>query len=423
MQHSKLESEIGSVSKSFKVKYDFTLLLNGFGAQMKYGELKAVNKLPGVKYAFVAPSFSISSDDIEVLSSDDYGTIGILAEGGCNPKMQNANSDMNTEAAWLAGYTGEGMTVAVIDTGIDLTHAMFSVQPENPSMTSEKVAEILAESNLHVSQIVPGVTAEQLYSAAKIPFQFDYADGDADSTDTMGHGSHVAGIIAGATTANLINTYNIKNVGVAPDAQLVVMKVFDTNGGASMTDVTAALEDAILLGVDAANLSLGTSCGSVTGYPEITAVFNAALDAGINVAVAAGNDANSTNKSLWNNDLGLAGNPDIGVLSMPATFDAPISVASADNSTYLAGFASKLDYFTFSVGANRYNYQFSDKSPYAYRFGAKLGGDWEYVSLDTGAETDYEGVDVSGKLVLAKLSADLSINEQGRIAQSTGQSA
>lgn len=108
---------------------------------------------------------------------------------------------------------------------------------------------------------------------------------------------------------------------------------------------------------------------------------------------------------------------------MPATFDAPISVASADNSTYLAGFASKLDYFTFSVGANRYNYQFSDKSPYAYRFGAKLGGDWEYVSLDTGAETDYEGVDVSGKLVLAKLSADLSINEQGRIAQSTGQSA
>lgn len=130
MQHSKLESEIGSVSKSFKVKYDFTLILNGFGAQMKYGELKAVNKLPGVKYAFVAPSFNISSDDIEVLSSDDYGTIGILAEGGCNPKMQNANSDMNTEAAWLAGYTGEGMTVAVIDTGIDLTHAMFSVQPE-----------------------------------------------------------------------------------------------------------------------------------------------------------------------------------------------------------------------------------------------------------------------------------------------------
>lgn len=70
--------------------------------------------------------------------------------------------------------------------------------------------------------------------------------------------------------------------------------------------------------------------------------------------------------------------------------------------------------------ANRYNYQFSDKSPYAYRFGAKLGGDWEYVSLDTGAEADYEGVDVSGKLVLAKLSTELSINEQGRIAQSHG---
>ncbi len=188
-----------------------------------------------------------------------------------------------------------------------------------------------------------------------------------------------------------------------------------------MTDVTAALEDAILLGVDAANLSLGTSCGSVTGYTEITAVFNAALDAGINVAVAAGNDANSTNKSLWNNDLGLAGNPDIGVLQHARNFRRPDKrSASADNSTYLAGFASKLDYFTFSVGANRYNYQFLRQIPYAYRFGAKLGGDWEYVSLDTGAETDYEGVDVSGKLVLAKLSAELSINEQGRIAQSHG---
>ena len=419
-QHTKLASQISNVSASFNMKYDFTLLLNGFGAQVRYGEIKAINDIPGVKYAFVSPSFNVSDDEIEVLSSDDYGTIGIIAGNGCDPKMQNANSDMNTEAAWLAGYTGEGMTVAVIDTGIDLTHAMFSVQPENPSMTAESIAEIMTGSNMHASQIVEGVTAEQLYSSAKIPFEFDYADGDADATDTRGHGSHVAGIIAGATTANLINTYNIQNVGVAPDAQLVVMKVFDTNGAASMIDVTAALEDAILLGVDAANLSLGTSCGSVTGYPEITAVFNAALEAGINVAVAAGNDTNSTYTSLWNNDLGLASNPDIGVLSMPATFDAPMSVASADNSTYLSGFASSLDYFTFHVGANNYKYQFSDKSPYAYRFGAQLGGDWEYVSLETGAEADYEGIDVSGKLVLAKLSTELTINEQGRIAQSHG---
>lgn len=75
-------------------------------------------------------------------------------------------------------------------------------------------------------------------------------------------------LLQAATTANLINTYNIKNVGVAPDAQLVVMKVFDTNGGASMTDVTAALEDAILLGVDAANLSLGTSAAPLQVIPK-----------------------------------------------------------------------------------------------------------------------------------------------------------
>ena len=217
-QHTKLASKISNVSASFEMKYDFTLLLNGFGAQVRYGEIKAINDIPGVKYAFVSPTFNVSDDEIEVLSSDDYGTIGIIAGNGFDPKMQNANSDMNTEAAWLAGYTGEGMTVAVIDTGIDLTHAMFSVQPENPSMTAESIAEIMTGTNMHASQIVEGVTAEQLYSSAKIPFEFDYADGDADATDTRGHGSHVAGIIAGATTANLINTYNIQNVGVAPEA-------------------------------------------------------------------------------------------------------------------------------------------------------------------------------------------------------------
>ena len=120
-QHTKLASQISNVSASFNMKYDFTLLLNGFGAQVRYGEIKAINDIPGVKYAFVSPTFNVSDDEIEVLSSDDYGTIGIIAGNGFDPKMQNANSDMNTEAAWLAGYTGEGMTVAVIDTGIDLS--------------------------------------------------------------------------------------------------------------------------------------------------------------------------------------------------------------------------------------------------------------------------------------------------------------
>ncbi len=419
--HSKTLAAIQREVQSFDVTHDYTLLLNGFAGQMRYGDLQALQKVRGVKYAFVAPVFQAPPEEFAVLSLDDRMTAQGVENGAVAPAMENANADMNTGAAWLKGYAGEGMTVAVIDSGVDLDHVMFSLQPESTALDAESIAAIMEKTPLHAQQLLPGVTAEQLFTSSKIPFGFDYADADADPDDAMGHGSHVAGILAGCTTTNLIHTYGVTQVGVAPNAQILAMKVFSAAGTASMTAVTAALEDAILLGVDAANLSLGTSCGSVTGYPEITAVFNSALDAGLNVCVAAGNDANSTLKSLWNNDLGLAANPDIGTINMPATFDAPMTVASADNSRYLAGFSSALDSLSFRIGANNYKYAFSDKSPFAYRFGNVLGGrDYQYVILQNGLESEYDGVDVTGKLVLAKLSDAISINEQSKIAADHG---
>lgn len=418
--HSQTLAAIEREVRSFTVTYDYTLLLNGFAGQIRYGELQDLQQVQGVKYAFVAPVFQAPPEEFAVLSLEELAAQGV-EEDAVLPTMENANLDMNTGAAWLQGYAGGGMTVAVIDSGVDLDHAMFSLQPQKTAMTAESIAAIMEKTPLHAQQLLPGVTAAQLFTSSKIPFGFDYADADADADDAMGHGSHVAGILAGCTTTNLVHTYGITQVGVAPDAQILAMKVFSAAGTASMTAVTAALEDAILLGVDAANLSLGTSCGSVTAYPEITAVFNSALDAGLNVCVAAGNDANSTQKSLWNNDLGLTANPDIGTINMPATFDSPLTVASADNSRYLAGFSSTLDNLTFRIGANQYKYAYSDKSPFAYRLGNVLGdGDYAYAILDNGLESEYNGIDVTGKLVLAKLSTDISINEQSKIAANHG---
>lgn len=419
--HSQTLAAIEQEVRSFDVTYDYTLLLNGFAGQIRYGELQDLQQIKGVKYAFVAPVFKAPPEEFEVLSLEDLMTAQGVECDDVVPAMENANTDMNTGAAWLQGYAGEGMTVAVIDSGIDLDHVMFSLQPQKTALDAESVAAIMEKTPLHAQQLLPGVTAAQLFTSSKIPFGFDYADADADPDDAMGHGSHVAGILAGCTTTNLIHTYGVTQVGVAPNAQILAMKVFSAAGTASMTAVTAALEDAILLGVDAANLSLGTSCGSVTAYPEITAIFNSALDAGLNVCVAAGNDANSTLKSLWNNDLGLAANPDIGTINMPATFDAPMTVASADNSRYLAGFSSALDSLTFRIGANQYKYAYSDKSPFAYRFGHVLGGgDYSYAILESGLESEYNGIDVTGKLILAKLSDAISINEQSKIAANHG---
>lgn len=407
---------------SFELKYQYTLLINGFAAQIRYGELDELNQVKGVKYAFVAPVFKPMDEEVLVLDENDAAFVAQGVENGLIvPAMENANEDLNAGAAWMEGYDGTGMTVAVIDTGIDLDHVMLSVEPDDPAMSLESISAIMDAQELHAEAMVPGVTAEELYASSKIPFGFDYGMGDTSADDEMGHGSHVAGILAGATTTNLINTYGIEHVGIAPNAQLLAFKVFDASGTANMTAVTAALEDAILLGVDAANLSLGTSCGSVTAYPEITAVFNSALKAGLNVCVAAGNDGTTTQNSLWSNDLGIAGNPDIGTVAMPATFDAPLTVASANNSSYLAGFSSSIDRLEFHVGHQNYVYAFTDKSPFEYRFGNVLGGkDYEYVTLNIGAEDEYEGLDVKGKLILAKLSSELTINDQSRIAYENG---
>lgn len=76
------------------------------------------------------------------------------------------------------------------------------------------------------------------------------------------------------------------------------------------------MEDAIVLGADAINLSLGAVGGPVY-YEDYTEVFDAALANGINVVASAGNSASSTYHSLWEADLGLTDNPDIGMVACP----------------------------------------------------------------------------------------------------------
>ena len=110
---------------------------------------------------------------------------------------------------------------------------------------------------------------EQAYLNAKLPFAYNYVDSDYDinhDNDKQGeHGSHVAGI----STANRyikVGDEFVKALeysmaltqGVAPDAQLITMKVFGKGGGAYDSDYMVAIEDAIVLKADAINLSLGS---------------------------------------------------------------------------------------------------------------------------------------------------------------------
>ena len=102
----------------------------------------------------------------------------------------------------------------------------------------------------------------------------------------MGHGTHVAGIIAGNLTEADQEQFDMTSLGIAPEAQLVIMKVFARGGNCYFDYLIAAIEDAITLGVDCANLSLGLSSGPYY-YEGVTEVYDAATAAGISVCVSA----------------------------------------------------------------------------------------------------------------------------------------
>ena len=205
----------------------------------------------------------------------------VYATGEADPNMATSGEMIGTSAAYAAGYTGAGMRIAVIDTGTDTDHKSFDAdafayalaEDEKASgeaydlLDAAEIGAVLPQLNAYKRTLQNGKptaatpTAEQLYGTAKLPFHYNYVDGDLDVThdnDDQGeHGSHVAGI----ATANAVHKDRrtalspalwraVKVQGVAPDAQLITMKVFGKNGGAYDSDYMAAMEDAIVLGCD-----------------------------------------------------------------------------------------------------------------------------------------------------------------------------
>ena len=210
-------------------------------------------------------------------------------------------------------------------------HEIFKAAPKSPSLTKEKLQSLLEQYDFQAEQIISGISVSDLYYSAKIPFQFDYGDRDKDGNpgDKGSHGTHVASTAAGNTGVNEAA------MGVAPQAQIINMNVFKSTGGASYADILAALEDCILLGVDVANLSLGSDCGYIDYDSEdaftksLLDVFERTGESGVSLAVAAGNAYNAAYGDAFGGKA-LASNPDYGLVSEPSTYGESLSVASAD---------------------------------------------------------------------------------------------
>ncbi|MBW2675220.1 MAG: S8 family serine peptidase, partial [Deltaproteobacteria bacterium] len=187
-------------------------------------------------------------------------------------------------------WCGRNVTVAIIDTGIDYTHPDF-FDENNRSIVKVLVSMfyVWADSGEYVTwDLTENPNITELLEFDKQVWQ-EY--GEPAFLDINGHGSHVAGIVAGRGWAS-----NGKFRGVAPCVELVVVKAFNKDGVASMDACLEALEwiynNTEKYGIKILSLSWGASFASDGNDPLSLAVDRLVEDKGVWVFVSAGNEGN-----------------------------------------------------------------------------------------------------------------------------------
>ena len=309
-------------------------------------------------------------------------------------------------------YDGTGMVVAVLDTGLDSNHTAFSPSnftSQKLGLTYKQVAALLKDTKAY--ELAEGLTVDDVYINDKVPFGYDYADNDPDVYSTHNnHGTHVSGVIVGKDDTI---------TGVAPNAQLVSMKVFsDIEDSARSAWILAALEDCVVLGVDVINMSLGTACGFAHESEEelLNGVYDRIRKAGIAVVSAASNSYNSSYGSTANGNLPLTSNPDSGTIGSPGSYNGVVSVGSVNGvETPYIKYDKTIIYFDESnTNAGKENSFFD----------ALLGDadslKVEYVTVPgVGRSADYTGLDVKGKIALVRRGSN-TFEEKALIAEAQG---
>ena len=367
------------------VVWNLTLTSNIISANVPKWTIDQIKEVDGVKDVFPENQYSISTDDED--------------QAGLN--MTNASKMMNTQKVWSNGYTGAGSIVAIVDTGLDLEHISFNEQAFDHAIEevrgNGKEVDLLTKAE--VQEIWPSLNAAsrkqaegtEYYYSRKVPYIFNYVDRDFDVShlnDKQGyHGSHVAGIAAANRYILNGNKYEnaleyVNTQGDAPDAQVLVMKVFGKGGGAFDSDYFAAIEDAILLGADSVNLSLGSPYAGLS-YAEdaYTSTIDKLKGTDLIWVTSAGNNSNWAEKTeqgiLYKDGVNFATN------GIPGTYATSLSVASVDNDGRTANYLKFKDRIIF------YDESVKKNDPMTWH-----PGEYDFIYIDGfGTEAEFAAVD------------------------------
>ncbi|MDY0404604.1 S8 family serine peptidase [Virgibacillus sp. 179-BFC.A HS] len=366
--------------KKVKAKYlqEFNTVVNGFSAEIKQKDIEVVKQLPDVKAVHIV---------------NEYKRPEI------KPQMKYSKELVQAQQAWRDyGYKGEGMVVGIIDTGIDPSHRdMVLSDDTKPNLTKQKVDDIVRTG-------LPGK-----FYTEKVPYGYNYMDENDEIRDIYKgasmHGMHVAGTV-GANGDE--DNGGIK--GIAPEAQLLALKVFgnDPEMASTYGDIyIKAIDDAIKLGADVLNMSLGSTAGFVDAEsPEQQAVTRA-VNNGIVMSISAGNSALFADGYYYP----LASNPDYGVSGSPGLATDSIQVASFENSNIT------VDALNYQIGDEKGSAPFlsaGETSPDDY-----VKTKFDLVDAGIGAPEDFAGKDVKGKYALIKR-GELAFTDKALNAQKAG---
>ena len=223
---------------------------------------------PTILWMANALSFEANKMAIQSLAQrNDVEMIGYAIERNWIPDGEEARPasatreitqnviQVGANQVWDLGYTGQGVVVAVIDTGVNYNHVDL---------------------------------AEHLWDGgSEFPHHgFDVYNNDNDPMDDNGHGSHCSGTVCG-------DGHGASQTGMAPDATLMCVKCLNASGNGGAENISNGIQWAVEHGCDMFSMSLGVANSSISERTLLRHTCEAALDAGVVAAIAAGNEGNS----------------------------------------------------------------------------------------------------------------------------------
>jgi serine protease AprX len=291
----------------FNVKYVYKYVEVICARDVVFSQVKEVAKLPHVVMVKlepkIYPALDIATKAAKAQDSDNY----------------------SPSTAWELGYTGAGISIAILDSGVD--DGGWA-----PGQSHEFLDDLDDDQMTNDPKRKAGVDFTQEESI------FVSRDGSYDPDDTNGHGTHCAGIALGTGGADDFF------MGVAPGAHLIDVKVIENwgsgNTGDTMAGIEWCMEHRSQYNIRVLSLSLGSTSGS-DGTDEESRLVNTAVDQGLVVVVSMGNDGDPP-------PLGDGNADNSNVVPRPAAADGAITVGSVYDKGTIDRSDDSISDFSFS---------------------------------------------------------------------------